>query len=70
MVMYVKWQDVGMWGQCGAGCLWTGDKRREKSSCVFREKHSKRGGRTQYMYANQQPIAHGTCLNLHALSLK
>lgn len=19
-----------MWGQCGAGCLWTGDKRREE----------------------------------------
>lgn len=35
----------GVWGQCGAGCLWTGDKRREQSSCMFREKHSHREGR-------------------------
>lgn len=33
----------GVWGQCEAGSLWTGDMRRDKSSYMFRGKKD-RGG--------------------------
>lgn len=51
--------------------VWTCDKMRAGGECfTFKGRHYQRGGGAWLVYAHHTTKAHGTLLNLHALSLK